>query len=163
MILRRRQGTSSPQPTDLCPEDGLTDSLVANVSRRLGRQIKVVTIPLPVGLSGVWTSTEQQELIALDAASSALRRRVALCHEIAHMVLGHGTDLEGNDEPALDMLRGALPDLDPRLIRQALFRSGCILGNPDQELEAEAYATELFSHLENARRAHANLRHNRFN
>lgn len=80
------------------------------------------------------------------------------------MVLGHGdADREGDDEPELDLLRGALPDLDPRLIKQALFRSGCNLGNPIQEREAEAYATRLFSHLEGARRAHANLRHNRFN
>lgn len=164
MILRRRQGTSGLRPIDLCPEDGNEESLVANVSRWLERDIKVVTIPLPVGLSGVWTSTDSQELIALDAASSELRRRVALCHELAHMVLGHGdADPEGDDEPELDLLRGALPDLDPRLIKQALFRSGCNLGNPIQEREAEAYATRLFSHLEGARRAHANLRHNRFN
>lgn len=166
MIPRRRQRTGTPRPTDICPEDGNADSLVSNVQRLLGREIAVVNAPLPVGLSGIWTSTLDREIIMLDAASSELRRRVALCHEVAHMVLGHGDDESSDDaEDELDLgtLSEALPDLDPRLIKQALYRSGCDLGDPALELEAEIYATELFTCLDGARRAQDNRRRNRFN
>lgn len=82
------------------------------------------------------------------------------------MVLGHGAEHdtgETGDEPDLAALSEALPDLDPRLIKQALYRSGCDLGDPALELEAETYATALFTRLENARLAQDNLRLNRFN
>lgn len=163
VILRRLRRPTAPRPADLCPDDGCTDSLVSNVSRFMNRDVEVVVAPLPVGLSGVWTSTDEREVVMLAEGSSDLRRRVALCHEVAHMVLGHGA---ANDADAaeidLDLLAQAMPDLDPRLIKQALFRTGCELGDPEQEMDAESYGTALFTRLESARRAQGNRQSNRF-
>lgn len=163
MILRRRQRGATPRPADLCPDDGTTESLIHNVSVLLDREIAVVTVPMPVGLAGFWTSAGDREVIALDEGSSEIRQRVTLCHEVAHLVLGHrGGDDTQTSTPELDVLSAALPDLDPRLIKQTLYRSGCDLGDDAEEHAAETFATDLFVGLESARRAQSNRR-NRFN
>lgn len=149
MIFRRRPTKATPRPADFCPPTGDSAGLIDAVSRHLGRKVSVVEMPLPVGLSGMWASLATgAEVIVLDQASTQLRRDIALCHEVAHIVLGHGE--ASSDKGPADLVSAALPDLSPELVRSVLRRQGC-QGDPVQEEEAEHFATELFQLVQAAR------------
>ena len=162
--LRKKQ-RCDVRPSDLCPSDGSTETLLQKTAAITGRPIKVVDKQLPRGgPSGVWIALPGRDLVVLDTEGTPTRRESALCHEIGHIVLGHSPN-EGD-------LTNLFPALDPALVttflgqigesaldaQPVMFRCGY---EDRQEQEAERFATELLSALLDSRNPAISHAHNR--
>lgn len=82
---------------------------------------------------GVWCDCTDKDIILYDLGMTERHLIQVLCHEAAHMVLGHSSD----QEPDEDWLRLLLSDVPPDALRSALGRN---LVSNEQESEAELLA-----------------------
>lgn len=64
-------------------------SLVAAVSARVGRPIAITECDLPLLYSGMWIGDGTEDIIKFDPATPEATRQAAICHELAHILLGH--------------------------------------------------------------------------
>ncbi|WP_189080606.1 hypothetical protein [Mangrovihabitans endophyticus] len=115
--------------------------LCAAVGRRLGRPVVVRSAHLPPDLpSGLVIVTSAHFVIFLDALADSWLQDGIVCHELAHLLLGH--HVEPVTDP--DATRRILPTLDPDTVLRALGRT-CY--DESSEHDAEALGTALFSLL----------------
>lgn len=74
----------------LIPEDGDVDELVAAVAEHRGRPLTILPMDTPpTAPSGAWITSDLGDLIVVDSTASVTRRSTIICHELAHMLLGH--------------------------------------------------------------------------
>ncbi|CAL9437259.1 ImmA/IrrE family metallo-endopeptidase [Streptomyces sp. enrichment culture] len=127
----------------LDPAQPLTiDALCAAIERQNGRPLTLSPLPqdagAEAGLCGLWISLGRADHIFYETTTSAFHQRHIILHEIAHLLLGHGTQPDG-DGP-LPGMEALFPDLDPATVRRLLAR-----GRTDytelQEQQAELMAT----------------------
>ncbi|EWC64650.1 Cinorf13 protein [Actinokineospora spheciospongiae] len=100
-----------PRPWDL-------GEFCARVAAHRGRPIHVLPMVMPPGApDGAWLSGPTVDLIVHDADSPPLRAEHIVCHELGHILLGHGGTGLG---PELT------PDVSPDLLRRmgVLHRAG---------------------------------------
>lgn len=135
---------AAKQARQLMPPDGNLDGLLSNVAIHRQRQLTVLDTDLGEGLTGLWIATPGRDYIVIDKACTASRRAAVLCHEIAHMLLGH------LGAPIGDDLTTLAPTLRPSLAARFLTRQG--YSEPDEHA-AEYLATHLVA--EHARRERA--------
>lgn len=123
------------------PTDGNLDGLLTNVSRHRGRPLIVLHHDLgQVGPSGLWVEGVHADYMFLDTEGSTSRTAASICHEVAHMLLGHkGRPI--NEDIALT------PHIRPTLAARFLARDGY---SDPEEHDAEDLATQLVA--EHARR-----------
>lgn len=126
------------------PANGALEGLVSNVAAHRGRALTVLETELGDGLTGLWIATPTVDYIVIDQGCTASRRAAVLCHEIAHMLLGHLGAPVGED------LASLVPTLRPTLVGRFLTRHG--YAEPDEHA-AEHLATHLMA--EHARRERA--------
>jgi hypothetical protein len=120
------------------------DDLVQAVARTRGRNITLLDSETdPDGFSGLWIATATADYIAYDARASAASRDAIICHELAHMLLGH--DAEDNSAQIAELFA---PHLSPALVRRFLSRHGY-----ENRIEAEAESLGTLMAAELARRA----------
>lgn len=133
----------------LVPDSGLVDDLVARVAELRAQRIELLPVEVGPGLpTGVWIAFPGFDYIVFPADASSSERTAIICHELAHMLLGH------QDDPAADH-RGAwallsAPDPERLKARQVLARHGYVDG---VEAEAEQLATLLVARLDRHARA----------
>lgn len=127
----------------LLPADGNLDGLMTNLSRHRGRQVTMVEQDLGQdGPSGWWVELPSADYVFVDSAGSPSRRAAVICHEVAHMLLGH------KGEPVTAEVAALLvPHLRLSLAARILTRHGYC--EPDEHA-AEDLATQLVA--EHARR-----------
>ena len=126
----------------LMPDDGNLDVFVDRLAEHRHRPI-VVQTTTGMSLSGQTLAFDSVDRISLlDAPPGQLRQ--ALCHEIAHLLLGH---LDHDDLP-LDTTLAELTGIDVATVRRFLTRHAY---DTPQEADAERLATSLRS--ESDRRA----------
>ena len=135
---------AAKQARQLMPADGDLDALVSTVATRRGRPITVLDTELDGGLTGLWIATPTSDYIVIDQGCTASRRAAVLCHEVAHMLLGH------LGAPVSEDLATLAPTLRPTLAGRFLTRHGYT--EPDEHA-AEHLATYLVA--EHARRERA--------
>lgn len=138
---------------DMLPADGDLDGLVNRVAQDRKRPIVVIRAPLPHGISGLWDERHAaKDIVVIDQVPMAPSRYAAvLCHELAHMILGHHGIVEMSAQPA------DVSFIDATVARRFLKRCAY---DDTIERNAEELATVLTR--EHLRRAHANvLRENR--
>lgn len=121
------------------------DVFIDNLARQRGRNIRLIAADTSVFTEvpcGLWLTLDHDDLIFHEAGTSDYHIDQIVCHEIGHMVLGHGRDHKPNPDrsPALDLCRKALPHIDPATVRNVLGRKDFVA---DQEREAEMFATIL--------------------
>lgn len=127
------------------PADGGLDEFLANISAHRGRPLSVVDLDLRnQGASGLWVQTAAVDYIVIDAASLPSQRAAVICHEVAHMLLGHAGQEVGMD------LSKILSSVRPSLAARFLTREAY---DTDSEHNAERLATQLVT--EHARRSRA--------
>jgi len=122
----------------LLPRDGSIDGFVAAVARHRGRPLHVLDYPLnAAGPSGFWIGTATGDFIIRSAAATPTRAAAIVCHELAHMLLGH--EPEAGDVQAAEVIGRALaPDVDASVAARFLARHGY---EGAEEEDAEAVAT----------------------
>lgn len=118
----------------LMPDDGDLDALVDRLADRRKRPIVVETTTVEA-LSGQTFALETSDRIFLRVAPPGQSRQ-ALCHELAHLLLGH---LEQEDHP-LDKTLAQLIDIDPATIRKFVARHAY---DSPEEVAAERLGTIL--------------------
>ena len=129
------------------PPSGDLDGMLTALAAWRQRPIVVLDHPFDTGAdptNGVCVPTEIADYIFVDALTTPTRRAATICHEVAHLLLGHAGDI--------DLVRDvAAPDLDPRLIERMLARHSY---DSVEENNAETMATRLVA--EHRRRAGRN-------
>ena len=120
------------------PRDGNIDGFVSAVATHRGRPIRVFTYALDVGgPSGFWIGTPASDYLVCSAEDTPTRRAVIVCHELAHMLLGH--EPEVGDPEATSLIVDILaPDVDATVATRFLARHAYAAA---AEEDAEAAAT----------------------
>lgn len=119
------------------------DVFIENLASQRGRRIQLLptdTSGFTESPCGVWLIRDDDDLILHEAESSDYHIDQIVCHEIGHMVLGHGRSTQSasnTDDPESQLCLKMLPDLDPTAVRKVLRRK---LFVDDQERDAERFA-----------------------
>lgn len=134
----------------LVPDSGDVEDLVAAVGSTRRRAVHLLGADLgPTGPTGMWIATEHGDYIVHPADASAAERTAVICHELAHMLLGHQP--EGDDEAWQQMAATVAPDIAIEVAQRFLGRHGYA---DRLEADAEHLGTVLVTQL--ARNAAAN-------
>ena len=123
----------------LVPASGDLDLLVAAVAARQGRPIRVLGCELEEEApSGLWLQTADVDYIVHADGIAAEHRRVVVCHELAHMLLGHSP---GRGEVSTADIA---PSIAPAVAARFFTRHGY---EDEAEAAAESLATQLATEL----------------
>lgn len=127
-----------PVPWDL-------DVFIANLAAQRGRPIHLIptdTAALAGSPCGLWLTREHDDLILHEIGTSEYHIDQIVCHEIGHMMLGHGRNRAfGPDrDREQDLCRKVLPAIDPETVQAVLGRTDYA---SDQERDAEMFANIL--------------------
>lgn len=116
------------------PADGDLAGFLERLGKHRGRPIRILPQKLGGGrpTSGFWLPAEHADYLVVDQPTTPSRRNAIVCHEVAHMLLGHEPDT------ASGAIAAAAPDLSPELVTRALGRHGYAT---DDEAEAEQLGT----------------------
>ncbi|MBC2642738.1 hypothetical protein H5400_28410 [Rhodococcus wratislaviensis] len=145
-----RQSRSSNHLRRIVAEMGIPvpwnrDRLVADVAARRGRPIRLVPVTHALvqgGHSGLWLARDDDDVILYAAGMSDVHATHIICHELAHMVLGHDRDAVGDTSVDSAVLTEAAPSVDTARVVRMLGRSNY---SNDQEYEAELLATLIMA------------------
>jgi len=125
------------------PASGVVDDLVAAVGQARSRTVHLLPSDLEPGApTGIWISTDQAEYVVYPANASSAERAAVICHELAHMLLGHQPEAEL--DRLSQMATTVAPNIDPAVARRFLGRHGY---GETVEAEAERLATILVTQL----------------
>lgn len=127
----------------LMPADGDVDAFAEAISVSRGRPIHVLDMPIPpTAPSGGWWACENDDYLVVDVASTQSRRAAIICHELAHILLGHkGDPLDA------DQLSILAPTMNPAVAARFLGRHGY---TTQVEQQAESLGTQLASAAQQA-------------
>jgi hypothetical protein len=121
------RGLTIPVPFDLA-------AFCDRLARHRNRPIRLLPATLPAGSPcGLWIATDTADYITYERDTAGPHREHIILHEVGHMVLDHA----GTKVTVEDSLRLLLPNLDPRMVRSVLGRSGY---SAEEEQEAELFA-----------------------
>jgi len=139
LALRR----SLRQIKGLVPDDGSLTGLLDAVSRRTGRPLVQVEIDLSgSGLSGAWVPIGDEDYLLTPAGATPTRASAVICHELAHILLGHDPGFYFGG--TLAKVQAAVQHLSPLTVQRMLGRTGY---TDRQEHHAEFFATVLHTRL----------------
>ena len=116
------------------------DAFVENLARQRGRPIKLIpsdTSAFTESPCGLWLTRDEDDIIFHEAGTSGYHIDQIVCHEIGHMLLGHGRGRTVDQAPNLELCRQVMPDIDPATIYSVLGRRDFVA---DQERDAERFA-----------------------
>lgn len=121
------------------------DKFVANLAEMRGRAITLIptdTAALADSPCGLWLARDDEDLILHEIGTSDYHIDQIVCHEVGHMLLGHGRIQVHSNGTAhqRDLCRQLLPNIDPETVHAVLGRSDYA---DDQEREAEMFASIL--------------------
>lgn len=135
--------------TQLLPASGTADDFVEALARRRSREVRILETNLGGNSpSGAWIPTSQRDYFLVPAGASPTRRRAVLCHEAAHVLLGHDPALHASLTPAL--LQALAPTLQLTTSSRLIQRTGY---SDRQEAAAERVATLLAASFDDHARA----------
>lgn len=106
---------------ELLPATGDLSGFVNRVADSRSRPITL--LPVVVGNAqpfGVWVATASRDYIAYPAEASAISRTAVVCHELAHMLLGHTPQPEPDGSSSL--AHGLASNIDPAITARFLRR-----------------------------------------
>jgi hypothetical protein len=127
-MLRRRCRQRIRGLGIVAPVPFTVDALCAAVSRRTGRPIHLVPMPMaPAGPCGLWVATLEADFVVTDPATTPVLRQHIVLHELGHIIFGHRGVLD------TAAVAASLDALDPDMVRRVLGR-----GSFDEADEREA-------------------------
>ena len=96
----------------IMPPSGDINDLLEGMSRKRERPLSLLRAPLGSKTSGLWIATKKADYIAVAESASPERLAAIVCHEIAHILLGH----EHEKSVGQGLLSaGLLKNFDPEL------------------------------------------------
>lgn len=111
---------AATQLQDLVPDPWDFGQFIERVRTLRGRGLVLRRLPFSDdgGISAAWVPTDHRDLIFYSAHAHAYRRIAIICHELAHIFLGHTPDDLGfTEDGGLETLEGLLAhDPDPALL-----------------------------------------------
>jgi len=115
-------------------------SLRSRIEQRRGRPLRILPKPADIvgGPCGLWLSTDREDVVFVEPATSNLHYQHILLHELGHLLYGHGVLVDSGNH----VVSSLLPDLDPANVRMVLAREQY---EDRQEQEAETFATLLLA------------------
>ncbi len=123
----------------LLPDPWSVDEFIALVATERRRPIRVLSHHLTTGdATGYALRRRNEDVIVVPIKAAGARRDTIICHELAHIVLGHAP-LVTDDVTFLSMLAPSCP---PELVARFLPRDGY---DTDDERAAETLATRLIT------------------
>ena len=133
-LSSRRVATAARVAKRLMPIDGDLDGLLDALGQQRGRRIHVLPQRFAGrSTSGLWLPTKRADYLVIDEPTTPSRRAAIICHEVAHILLGHTPDITNSE-----VIAAAMPDLSPELIARALARHAYAT---DDEADAEELGT----------------------
>lgn len=133
----------------LLPDNGDVDQFVVALAGSRSRELRLLEVELTGNSpSGAWVPTDRRDYFLVPRAASPTRRRAVLCHEAAHILLGHDPALHASLDRSL--LLSLAPNLPAATSARLLQRSGY---RDEQEAAAERVGTLLAASLEDRSRA----------
>lgn len=122
----------------LLPDSGEIEHFLELVSADRGRPLVLLVGSLDDSVSGALISTPQADYIAVSDHASPERLCAIVCHEVAHLLMGHD-----HGPPLSQSLfdSGLLGDIDPELAK-SVVATRCAYDHPD-EVDAEVVATHI--------------------
>lgn len=143
MLRRTRQAIHKSSYAHLVPVSGDLDELVGRVAGSRTRPITLVAIHLPKDApSGLWVATGAQDYIIYPDNADSQWKSGIVCHEIAHMLLGH--DPQPGTSSLGALVARAAPSIDPQVAVRFLRRHGY---GDAAEADAEYLGTRLAARL----------------
>lgn len=134
---------------------GTLEEVVAHTRRTRGRPVLLFPVRLTnQSMSGVWLQTPECDFIAYPDDATEIRKSAVVCHEVAHMLLGHAPTMN----PQLpEVLRGLAPTVDSDIAARFL-KDPTVLGalmrshayRTPYERDAEVVGTRIVAHLRRA-------------
>lgn len=122
----------------LTPLSGDVANLLDNLSAMRGRSITILSAPLASPLSGLLISTNKTDYVVVGEEASPERQVAIVCHEVAHLLLGH----DRQDSLSAGLIEsGLLQGLNPELVRSVV--AGRHAYAHTTELDAETVATHI--------------------
>ena len=123
----------------LLPDTWSVDEFVAHVAADRRRPIRILPHELSSGdATGYALRRRNDDIIVVPDTAAGARRDAIICHELAHIVLGHAPHIT-DDIEFLSMLA---PHCPPELLERFLARDGY---HTDDERAAETLATRLIT------------------
>jgi hypothetical protein len=119
------------------PFDG--PELCRRIGQHVGREVRLTTVPMPTGHSGLTFLLRDTYVVAVESRTSQIHRDHILAHEIGHLIFGHEPMDVADDEVAGTLF----PSVSPALVRLVLARTATAGYTEDEEKEAEVMATIL--------------------
>lgn len=121
------------------------DLFIHNIAEMRGRPITLIptdTAALIDSPCGLWLTRDNDDLILHEIGTSDYHVDQIVCHEIGHMMLGHGrTRAFGADrDREIEICQLVMPDIDPAVVNAVLGRTDFA---GDQERDAEMFANIL--------------------
>lgn len=130
----RHVASAARRARRLMPIDGDLDGLLDALSHERGRRIHLLPQTfMGRPTSGLWLPTKAADYLVIDDPTTPSRRAAIICHEVAHILLGHSPDTTTSD-----LVAAAMPNLSPELIARALARHAYAT---EDEAEAEELGT----------------------
>lgn len=117
-------------------------TFIANIAAMRDRPIRLVptdTAALGGGPCGLWLESDDEDVILHDAGTSDYHVDQIVCHEIGHMLLGHGHST-ATESPVYELLSELLPGFDASTVRAIFGRTDF---GADQERDAEMFASMI--------------------
>ena len=119
--------------------------LVDSVASRRGRPIELISVDRSLiagGHFGLWLSRADDDVILYPGGTSDVHATHIICHEIAHMELGHDREAMGEISERAQLPRKGVPGVDTAGVVRVFGRSNY---SSDQEYEAELLATLIMA------------------
>ena len=119
------------------PEPWSIDALIDDVSEVLGLEIQVQEVPhqaladSPCGMTFICSGLA---ILVVAEGSPKWHRELVICHELAHMLLGH----QSGEKPPWELLREWFPSFNPDVVEMMFGRTTF---DTRDEREAELLAT----------------------
>src|SRR4051794_3363742 len=130
----RRVAAAARVAKRLMPIDGDLDGLLDALGQERGRRIHVLQQRFAGGpTSGLWLPTERADYLVIDEPTTPSRRAAIICHEVAHILLGHTPDIKSSA-----VIAATMPDLSPALVARVLARHAYA---SEDETDAEELGT----------------------
>ena len=136
------------------------DVFIRNLAGMRGRAIRLVptdTAALAGSPCGLWLACDDEDLILHEIGTTDYHIDQIVCHEIGHMLLGHGRggDCAADRACERELWGQILPDIDPEIVRAVLGRTDY---SSDQERDAEMFASLLMIAAAEAEERHSMMR-----
>jgi len=124
------------------------DLLCQAIAHWRQRPIRLLPLPMPPGLTGMWMPEDTEDLIAYDRYAPPLLAEQAIAHELGHLLSGHQAHGHVLSPTLLALFAHLAPERVQHALRHALGR---MTYESDDEFVAEYFGSLVEQLLETLR------------